>query len=381
MLRLLSALVTAGLSVAIVQTANAAGRGAELARQMQQTGKPALIIAGNEGCVYCRLMAQELATDRSIQHLVEQYLVLEINTDSADWPRLRDTFQFDESGIPAVFVVRADGELLYSKSGKPTDLAAFLKEYLESAGTILDPERLQSMRRAVTVADRSLKRGDYATLLPIVQEYAGSGSYAQVAQAMDAIQAKLIERVTSEANDAEKQMAARDHVLDAAMSLAELRRILADYEPAAEIEETVWSRLAENETHSALLEQATTLDRAACLAGEKKWSEAAELYESVATTTPETPAGRYASEHLEEVRARAKVASGADDEDRPTTSNPSGIADEHAAAAYLKFAKLYLERDAEKARGYLQRTIKAAPDSESAEEARGLLEQLDGEPD
>ena len=122
-------LVAAGLCLAFVAAAEAAGRGANLAREMQQTGKPALIIAGNEGCVYCRQMAEELATDRSIQHLAQQYLILKINTDSADWLRLRETFQFEESGIPAVFVVRADGELLYSDPapGQPAQASAPLQ--------------------------------------------------------------------------------------------------------------------------------------------------------------------------------------------------------------------------------------------------------------
>ena len=199
MFHCLRPLVAAGLCVAFAEAAEAAGRGADLAREMQQTGKPALIIAGNEGCVYCRQMAEELATDRSIQHLAQQYLILKINTESADWPRLRETFKFEEGGIPAVFVVRADGELLYSDSGKPRDMSDFLERYLESAGTILESDKLRAMQRAVRLADRNLKRGNYALVWPIVQEHAGSGSYAQAAQAIDAIQAAFISRVTDEA--------------------------------------------------------------------------------------------------------------------------------------------------------------------------------------
>jgi hypothetical protein len=46
----------------------------------------------------------------------------------------------------------------------------------------------------------------------------------------------------------------------------------------------------------------------------------------------------------------------------------------------MKFADLYLERDPEKARDYLQRAIDAAPESDVADEARELMEQL-GRPD
>ena len=89
--------IAVSVSIALVQTAEAAGRGAQLAREMRDTGKPALIIAGNEGCIYCRQMAEELATDRSIQSLARQFLILKVNTESADWPQLRATFSFEES--------------------------------------------------------------------------------------------------------------------------------------------------------------------------------------------------------------------------------------------------------------------------------------------
>ena len=376
MFHCLRPLVAAGLCVAFVEAAEAAGRGADLAREMQQTGKPALIIAGNEGCVYCRQMAEELATDRSIQRLAQQYLILKINTESADWPRLRETFKFEEGGIPAVFVVRADGELLYSDSGKPRDMSDFLERNLESAGTILESDKLRAMQRAVRLADRNLKRGNYALVWPIVQEHAGSGSYAQAAQAIDAIQAAFISRVTDEAAAAEDDITGREDVLEAALSLAELRRVLAEYEPTAEIVETVWSRIAESETQAVLLDQAATLDNAALRAKEREWSEAAELYESVIAAGNNTPAGEYASEQLAEVRARESVAASGADERPSATSSPSGEVDERAAASHLRFARLYLERDAKKARDYLQRAINAAPESDAADEARKLLEQL-----
>ena len=114
-------------------------------------------------------------------------------------------------------------------------------------------------------------------VLPIIQEHAGSGSYAQPALAVDAIQAALVTRITDDVTRAEQQISGREDVLDAALSLAELRRVLQDFEPAAEIVETAWERINQNETTGlTLLEQATSLDRAAVLASERKWSEAAE---------------------------------------------------------------------------------------------------------
>jgi len=109
----------------------------DLKKEMQATGRPGMVIAGADWCPYCRQMAQEMATSRELRSLQRNYSILKVNSDSAVWPRMKQVFEFNGGGVPAVLVFRADGEQLYAQSGKPNDLPAFFQRYLDQAGTIL----------------------------------------------------------------------------------------------------------------------------------------------------------------------------------------------------------------------------------------------------
>src|SRR5690349_20564805 len=109
MQRLLTSFLAALIVCLSIVSNASAQNAAQLGQQMRATGKPAMIIAGHESCVYCRQMAQELASNQEIQPLARQFLVVKMDIESKDWPVLQQAFQFQEQAIPAVFVVRADG--------------------------------------------------------------------------------------------------------------------------------------------------------------------------------------------------------------------------------------------------------------------------------
>lgn len=375
-MRLLNSFLLSIMLVSIdAQCCVAAGRGAELIREMKRTGKPALIIAGNESCVYCRVMAQELATVKEIQPLVRQFLVLKVDTDTADWPAVRNALQFDGSGIPAVFVIRADGELLYSNSGKPNDVGAFLENQLKEAGTILESEQLQQIQRSARNAQRALKRGDIEDAIKLVKEHQVEGSYAEAALALQALQTELVETAATQAADAEELISRRDKQLEAARSLAELKRTYSNLQEAADAIDTVWSRLAADDDYSALLGHAERLDQAALHVESREWEAAAAIYRELIDDAPDSETATRAQADLAEVEKRMETAESPDGDRKPASQASEG--DPQKAASYLKFAKVYLERDADKARKYLQRAIDAAPESEAAAEAEQLLGELD----
>jgi hypothetical protein len=361
------------LCIAGVPSLRAAG-GAELVQQMRDTGKPALIIAGNEGCIYCRQMAQELAANQEIQPLVRQFFVVKVDTESNDWPALRNAFQFDESGIPAVFVVRGDGKLIYSESGKPADVGAFLKQMLDSAGTILDAERLKSLQKAARDAQLAVKRKDFVRASVIIREQGGSGSYAGAALALQKLSEDLTAQAISEADAAEAQVTGREKPVEAAIELSQLRRAFAELPAAKEHVDAVWARLADNDAHKDLMQHAVRLDEAAQHVRAKKWDEALAIYREV-SQSPSDSAAAFAQGEIPEMERRAAIAKTGKSASAPATTG-STVADPKKAAAYLKFAKVFLTKDPDKARDYLQRTIDAAPDSAEAAEAQKLLDGL-----
>ena len=352
-----------------------AAGGAELVQQMRDTGKPALIIAGNEGCVYCRQMAQELAGNQEIQPLVRQIFVVKVDTDSNDWPVLRNAFQFEESGIPAVFVVRGDGKLIYSESGKPGDVGAFLQQMLDSSGTILDAARLKSLQKAARDAQLAVKRKDFARASVIIKEQGGSGSYAAAALALQKLADDLTAQAVAAADAAEVQITGRERPVEGAIELAQLRRTFAELPAAKEHIDAVWTRLAESDAHKELMQHAVRLDEAAQHVAAKKWDEALAIYRDVAQAAPGSTAAAFAEGELPELERRAAIAKGGRSPSSPSTPGASEP-DPKKAAAYLKFAKVFLTKDPDKARDYLQRTIDAAPESAEAEEAQKLLDGL-----
>jgi hypothetical protein len=352
-----------------------AAGGADLVQQMRDTGKPALIIAGNEGCVYCRQMAQELASNQEIQPLVRQFFVVKVDTDSNDWPVLRNAFKFEESGIPAVFVVRGDGKLIYSESGKPSDVGAFLKQMLDSAGTILDAERLKSLQKAARDAQLAVKRKDFARASVIFKEQGGSGSYAAAALALQKLADDLTAQAIAAADAAESHVTGREKPVEAAIELAQLRRTFAELPAAKEHIDAVWTRLADSDAHKELMGHAVRLDEAARHVTEKKWDEALAIYREIAQASPGSAAAAFAEGEIPEIERRATIAKTGKSASSPAASE-STAADPKKAAAYLKFAKVFLTKDPDKARDYLQRTIDAAPESAEAEEAQNLLDGL-----
>ncbi len=375
MRRLLS-LCLVGLLLGVVGVSSlwAAG-GADLVAQMRDTGKPALIIAGNEGCVYCRQMAQELAANQEIQPLVRQFYVVKVDTESNDWPVLRNAFKFEESGIPAVFVVRGDGKLIYSESGKPTDVGAFLKQMLDSAGTILDAERLKSVQKAARDAQLAVKRKDFARATSILKEQGGTGSYAAAALALQKLADDLTAQAIAAADAAEAQVTGREKPVEAAIELTQLRRTFADLPAAKEHVDAVWMRLAENDAHKELMQHAARLDEAAQHVTAKKWEEALAIYRDIVEASPDSTSATYAQGEIPEIERRAAIAKNGKSASTPAASD-SAAPDPKKAAAYLKFARVFLNKDPDKARDYLQRTIDAAPDSAEAEEAQKLLDGL-----
>lgn len=273
---------------------------------MQATGKPALIIAGSVDCIYCREMSQELASDPALQPLVNQMFVVKVDTASRDWPDLRQTFQFEESGIPAVFFVRADGKLLYSDAGKPRDLQGFLKKQLDQSGKLLDEKTMKALVRDARLAEQAQKRKDFAKLAPLVQDHHGTGSYAAAALLFDRLGEELVTEATRRIEAAEKQLSDRDAAFDGVLALQDLERDFGTYEAAKAPIAAALKGIEEHADRKPLLEQARLVAPARDAEQAKKWKAAAETYQRLVETAPDSPVGKYAAERLKVVGPRVR---------------------------------------------------------------------------
>lgn len=295
-------------SSAQAQAKKAGGGASPLFQNMQATGKPALIIAGSVDCVYCREMAQELANVPELQPLVRNLFVVKVDVASPDWPVLRQTFQFEENGIPAVFWVRADGQLLYSDAGKPRDLQKFLTDYLGKSGTILDDKTLKELARDAKQADLALKRKDYAKVASVVQAHRDTGSFAAAALLLHRLGEQLLTEAQARVSAAQEQLQSPEHALAGVLALHDLQDQFGDAGPAREAIDAALEALSADADadRQPLLDQAELLAPARQDERARRWKAAAEKYQRLVADAPTSPAGQYAARQLQMLAPRLK---------------------------------------------------------------------------
>lgn len=251
---------------------------------------------------------------------------LKIETDGDNWAAWGTKYRHEGKGIPILYVVRADGELVYAKSGSKSgdELPQFLAEHLTTAGVILSDAQLAQIKGAVEESNKALAAGDSWTAvkrlegLKKIGQPGKLGSYATVALEADTLYTKLVEEGTAALKTAQEQLAGEDKfagvlgIISANRiygKMPELRKDLV----SAEREVTKQANLKEE------LKQAQALDRAIALLSQNSTKKQAKpALELVVTRFPETPAAERAKAKLAEltVAAPEKPAEGA-----PAASN------------------------------------------------------------
>ena len=351
--------------------------------QSQVTGRPVLAIAGSTGCVWCKKMAADLTTDPAVQEPAGKFVVLLLDTDDpVRWPLWSTRYKVEGEGIPAVFVVRADGEQIYGGNGAPRDLAAFLERRLEDAGTVLDDAALAELNAAARTLARSWRRRDPQEVVAELSKRLDAENYSAPARQIAAIADQMKDFVSGRLADAERDLKAADRkpeaAFEAAVTVLTLQR---DYGELPGLGEELQARLAaleQDRLAGPSFERARKAVEAENLfiAGEK--DEALAAMRSLADA--EAPSASYARRTLSQWEKGKRAASAALAEenvaDPAAPAEPLAEASSEAvkqAEAQLRLGKLLLARSPQKATKYCEKAIELAPESAAAEEARELL--------
>ncbi|MEZ6067327.1 MAG: thioredoxin family protein [Planctomycetaceae bacterium] len=270
--------IVACLSAAAMTPATAADRrGSQLFEGMQATGKPAMVIAGNEGCVYCRQIAAELDSNPQLAPFVAQMFVVKIDIGDPSWQAIKQEFQYDGSGIPAVLFVRADGTLIYGEPGKPADMQKFLAGLFEKAGKLLPPEQLKLMSRDGRKLKTAVLRKDWATVGELATQHGGTGSYAEWPLAFTQAGEQLVQQATESVAVAAEQLADEATRPQGAIALVEASIDYETYQPASEIVVAAIEQARQGESE-ALLAEALSLSKGVQAERTKNRGAAREVY-------------------------------------------------------------------------------------------------------
>lgn len=258
-------------------------------------------------------LIERLNTDRSIAPLVAQFVPLKIDTEGDDWGAWSRKHRHEGRGIPILYVVRANGELAYAKSGsKPGDeLPQFLAEHLATAGAIFSDAQLMLIKTAVAESNKALESGDEWTavkrLEPLrkIGQPGKLGSYARAAMEADALYVKLVEQGTAALKTAQEKLAEEDKFAGV-LGIISTNRIYGKLPELRKEVATAQRELSKDANLKETVKQAEALDRALALFGQNSIRKQAKpALEAVVTRFPDTPAAEMAKVKLEELGGTA----------------------------------------------------------------------------
>jgi tetratricopeptide (TPR) repeat protein len=317
---------------------------------------------------------------------VVQFVPLKVETDGEDWGKWAREYPHEGNSIPIIYIIRADGQKMYGRSGGlPGDaLPQLMSQQLAQAGRIFNDHEFALLEKSLASANKTLADGDAHAAVKTITgirklgPLGNLGSFAKAAIEADALVKKLTEQGKTRLDEAKQKIAAGNPPFEAVLALAETDRV---YSLLPDLKNELSAAVRDLRKDAALrttLEQAEALDKAKGLlspSGGK--TRAAGALKQIVARWPDTPAARLAAEQLEKI-APGALAGDAGQVKTPASgasgSNPAAA--EKKAASYLSMAKTFAARQPEKAREYAQKVIEAAPDSKQAREAQGLLDRL-----
>jgi tetratricopeptide (TPR) repeat protein len=322
---------------------------------------------------------------------VVQFVPLKVDTDGANWGQWARKYPPEGNGIPMIYVIRADGEKMYGKTGAMNGeaLPTFMKQILGQTGRVFNEKEFALLEKTVEAAKKSLDAGETAAavksvaMLSKLGPLGNIGSYAKAAVEADALVKKLTEQGKAKLEENRQKLSGGEKPFEAVMALVETHHT---YLPLPELKSDLTAAMRDlNKTPSLreAAEQAQALDRAmAMLDTPSAKSRAAGALKQIVAKWPDAPVAKLAQEQLAKLEPTA--VAGEPGKTKPSggstggssTSGGDAAANAKRAASYLSMARSFAKSKPEKAREYAQKVIDLVPQTAQAREAKALLEGL-----
>lgn len=204
-----------------------------------------------------------------------QFVPLKVETAGAEWSNWARKYPPDGSGIPIIYVIRADGMKLYGKSGalNGNDLPLMMQTMLQQSGNIYSDQQIVALETAVETAQKAEAEGDVATAvrsLAVVGKIGTLGelgSHAKSALAADQLTTALTEKGKAALADAEKQLDDPSNAdkFAGALAYVEAKRVFGQL-PTLKVELAAAARKYDRDQDlREPISQAESLDRARLL--------------------------------------------------------------------------------------------------------------------
>lgn len=235
---------------------------------------------------------------------------LKIDTDGENWAAWSRKYQFEGNGIPILYVIRADGQQLYGRSGgKPGDeLPQFLSAHLANAGTIFTAQQLTALRAAVTGAQQALDANNPRLAVQRFESVrklgrlGQLGSYSSIANEADKLYQQLVEQAQTALAKGQEQLRDDDRRFDGMLAIITANRT---YQKLPEVKKELGiaeRELSRNPAWKDELKQAELLERAIALKLQKNsQKQLITALENIVTRYPMSQAAEKSQEILREL--------------------------------------------------------------------------------
>jgi len=271
---------------------------------------------------------------------VAQFVPLKVETVGEQWQQWARKYDAEGEGIPKIYIVRADGEQIYGKSGAITGdrLPEFMEEQLATAGRVFPVKSARKLRALVDSAKEDYENGDLLAAVKSIERLGGVGklgdlgSLAQPAIDADEFANQLIAEGRATLKAADEGLAASSDDFEAAVKLASATRIYANL-LKLEVAE-VLKKYRRNREVQDMLKQAEVVDRATIKVKQRNGRNLAiDSLKNVMARNPNSPAYDYIVDHFEEITGvpldgDLAAAGGSDDSDSYASESNSDAGDD-----------------------------------------------------
>jgi hypothetical protein len=277
-------------------------------------------------------LLQRLNTDKSLSAFAGQFVPVKVITDgNPEWGTLSRKYPTEGNGIPILYVIRADGELLYGKTGSlPGEaLPQMLLATLQQSGRSYNDADAAVLAASVEQAKAALAENDQFKAAKALAPLARLGtpgelqSHAESAKEADSLVKQVADTAQASIAEAKEKLADPDSAFDAALTLVQAEAAYATF-PNVKADLTVALRDAKkNKALDAALKSAEALQRARIFAASDNAAvkkKAPSAYELVITKFPGTPADKLAREELAVIDPDSDVLSSTSESPTPETS-------------------------------------------------------------
>lgn len=281
-------------------------------------------------------MQKRLETDSSLSQFAGQFVPLKVISKGEQWQQWATKYKKEGSSIPIIYVVRADGEQLYGKSGALSGdaLPELLMSVAQQSGRIFaesECQLLESCNHAAELALNDDRFVDAAIAMAPVSKLGKLGglqSYAAPAIKANELAKQIGDYSLDALKEAEEKIDDSERFFEGVVELSHISEYYAKFPATKQASGSLLKKVRQDKVQRELLKPAKELVKARFSAGRPKKSDkkrAVKSYELILKKFGETPAGEIARRELQQLDPSSEFLA---DEAKSMTNTQSPAVDD-----------------------------------------------------